>query len=70
MDWLINVYQGGGSMKKLILISILLLASGLASADMVLNDSIGNDPAKEKLCIERLPAHLKGKTVPFKIDDE
>lgn len=54
-------------MKKLIVISILLLTSGLASADMVSNDSIGNDPVKEKLCASR--AKVK-KTVPFEIDSD
>lgn len=54
-------------MRKLIVISILLLTSGLANAGMVLNDSIGNDPAKEKLCASR--AKVKN-TVPFEIDSD
>lgn len=53
-------------MKKLIVISILLLTSGFASADMVLNNSINNDPVKEKICASR----AKGKTVPFEIDSD
>ena len=57
-------------MRKLIFIIGMLFTSSFANAETVLNDSIGNDPAKEKLCIERLPAHLKGKTVPFKIDNK
>lgn len=52
-------------MKKLIVISILLLASSLAHADMVLNSAIGNDPVKEKLCMSRAKAT---KIVPFMID--
>lgn len=52
-------------MKKLIVISILLLASSLAHADMVLNSAIGNDPVKERLCMSRAKAT---KLVPFMID--
>jgi hypothetical protein len=42
----------------------LLLLAGTATAQMVRNDTIGNDPAKERLCEQR----AKGKTVPFEID--
>lgn len=51
-------------MRLLLTVSCLLFSTGLAKAQMVLNDSIGNDPAKEKLCASR----AKGKTVPFEID--
>jgi len=51
-------------MKKLLIFASLLLTPYLANAEMVLNDSIGNDPAKEKLCESR----AKGKAVPFEID--
>lgn len=46
----------------------LCLLSGLARAEMVMNDSIGNDPAKETLCAERAKKILPGKMVPFEID--
>lgn len=55
-------------MKKLIIISILLLFSDIANAGWVLNNSIGNDPDKEKLCISRLDR--KGPIVPFEIDSD
>lgn len=42
----------------------LVFFSCAAEAEMVRNDAIGNDPAKEKLCATR----AKGKTVPFEID--
>lgn len=51
-------------MRLLLVISGLLLSIGLARAEMVRNDTIGNDPAKEKLCASR----AKGKPVPFEID--
>jgi len=35
---------------------------------MVGNDSIGNDPAKEKLCASRVSKTHPGKRVPFEID--
>ncbi len=43
---------------------ILLLFSGNATAQMVRNDAIDNDPAKERLCASR----ANSKTVPFEID--
>ena len=52
-------------MKKLIVVIILLMNSGLAHADMVLNSTIGNDPGKEQLCMSRAKAT---KTVPFMIN--
>ena len=55
--------------KKLVVISILLCAFGLANVEMVLNDSIGNDPAKEKLCAARV-TYIKGKMVTFEIDSD
>lgn len=55
-------------MKNLIVISSILLTSGLANAGMVLNNSIGNDLAKEKLCASRALKEIRGKTVPFEID--
>ena len=54
-------------MEKFIVISILLFTFSLANANMVLNDSIGNDPAKEKLCASRVKI-INGKMVPFEID--
>jgi hypothetical protein len=49
----------------------LLASVGIASADMVLSDSIHNDPAKEKLCEARAIAERRmAKVVPlFYIDD-
>ena len=51
-------------MRLLLIISSLLLSTGIARAEMVRNDTIGNDPDKEKLCASR----AKGKPVPFEID--
>jgi hypothetical protein len=56
--------SGRTRMRLLLIVSCLLFSTGLARAQMVLNGSIGNDPAKEKLCASR----AKGKTVPFEID--
>ena len=53
---------------KIIIIGCLLFASGVAHAEMVSNDSIGNDPAMEKLCVSRSQHDIKGKAVPFLID--
>lgn len=50
--------------RWLFIASSLLLFSGNATAQMVRNDAIGNDPAKERLCASR----ANGKTVPFEID--
>lgn len=49
-------------------VSGLYLCSFLAMAEMVRNDSIGNDPEKEKLCLSRLK--INGKVVPFEIDSD
>jgi len=49
-------------MRLLLIVSCLLFSTGLARAQMVLNDSIGNDPAKEKLCASR----ARGKTYLLK----
>jgi len=51
-------------LRWLFVVSCLLLSASPADAEMVLNDSIGNDPGKEKLCASR----AGGKTVPFEID--
>lgn len=51
-------------MKKTIMILGLIISFGIANAAMVSSDTIGNDPAKEKLCATR----AKGKAVPFEID--
>ena len=51
-------------MRVLPVVFGLIIFSCLAKAEMVRNDAIGNDPAKEKLCASR----TKGKTVPFEID--
>ena len=51
-------------MRLLLIVSSLLLFTGIARAEMVRNDTIGNDPDKEKLCASR----AKGKPVPFEID--
>jgi hypothetical protein len=42
----------------------LIFYPGVVNAEMMRNDAIGNDPAKEKLCASR----AKAKTVPFEID--
>jgi hypothetical protein len=55
-------------MKTFIVISILFLKLAFANADMVSNDSIGNDPAKEKLCASRAKHVGGGKAEPFEID--
>jgi hypothetical protein len=48
---------------------VLVLSLGSSEGQMVRNDAIGNDPAKEKLCLEReLQMHGPGKAVPFMID--
>ncbi len=55
--------------KMSVVLSILLLLfSSLASAGMILNNAIGDDPAKEKLCADRAQRTVKGQTVPFEID--
>lgn len=51
-------------MRKFFIICIFIFTSGLANAEMVSSDSIGNDPGKEKLCAKR----AGGKPVPFVID--
>lgn len=53
-------------MKKLLAVLIAFAICGYANAQMVLNDLIGNDPEKEKLCAAR----AKEKMVPFVIDSE
>lgn len=50
-------------MKKILVICNILFTSCLANAEMVSNDLIGNDPAKERLCISR----ANGKPIPFEI---
>lgn len=51
------------------LLSGLLLSSIAVTAQMVRNDSIGNDPAKERLCAQRAKSILgTSKTEPFEID--
>lgn len=52
-------------MRWLILVGSLLLSSTMASAQMVRSDTIGNDPAKEKLCASRVESK---DIVPFDID--
>ncbi len=50
-------------------VPLLLLAMAIAKGDMIRNDAIGNDPAKEKLCIERsISSKVGTKIVPFEID--
>jgi hypothetical protein len=58
---------------RIVPISRILLYSicavGAAKAQLVPSDTIGNDPAREKLCIERAHAGrtglpIKGKPVP------
>lgn len=51
-------------MRLLFIVGSLLLSTGIAKAEMVRNDTIGNDPDKEKLCASR----ARGKPVPFEID--
>jgi hypothetical protein len=43
---------------------VLIVFAGTATAQMMRNDAIGNDPAKERLCASR----AKSQTVPFEID--
>jgi hypothetical protein len=62
----IPVENLGYSMSWLLFLCGLLLLAGTASAQMIRNDAIGNDPAKERLCVLR--ANAVGKTVPFEID--
>ncbi len=57
-------------MNKLVFICSLLLISGIANAEMVLNNAIGNDPDKEKLCANRAMKTMPGKIVPFEIDSD
>jgi hypothetical protein len=51
-----------------VLLTVLVVARG----GMIRNDSISNDPAKEKLCIERAGSAGLGKVkiVPFEIDSD
>ncbi len=51
-------------MKKIVMILGLMSCFGVARAAMVSSDSIGNDPAKVKLCAAR----AQGTPVPFEID--
>jgi hypothetical protein len=51
-------------MRWIFVICGLAMYSGLARAEMVSSESIGNDPVKERLCATR----AKGKAVPFEID--
>lgn len=51
-------------MKPLVVVLFVAISFDLAAAQMVRNDSIGNDPDKETLCASR----AKGKTVPFEVD--
>ena len=53
-------------MRFLLFVSGLVLFSCIAEAEMIRNDAIGNDPAKERLCASR----SNGKTVPFEIDSK
>jgi hypothetical protein len=53
-------------MRFSLFLSVLILFSCAAKAEMVRSDAIGNNPAKEKLCASR----AKGKTVPFEIDSK
>ncbi|MGA3281051.1 MAG: hypothetical protein ABSD50_08715 [Smithella sp.] len=56
-------------MKKIIVISILLLISSIANAEWISSDSI-NDPAKEKLCLSLISKEIskKAKAEPFEMD--
>lgn len=48
---------------------LLVLSLGSIEGQMVRNDAIGNDPAKEQLCLERESIkHGPVKAVPFEID--
>lgn len=51
-------------MRWLLVLSCLFLSSTATTAQIVRNEVIGNDPAKERLCASR----ATGKTVPFEID--
>lgn len=55
-------------MRWLLAVGGLLVSWSLARAEMMPGDSLGNDPAKEKLCASRAGTTLPGKTVPFEID--
>jgi len=55
--------------RWLCVLSGLLLSSTVATAQMVRNDAIGNDPAKERLCALRAKSTFgTSKTEPFEID--
>jgi len=51
-------------MRSFLLIFVLFFFANITKAEMLRNDSIGNDPGKEKICAAR----TKEKTVPFEID--
>jgi hypothetical protein len=55
-------------MRWLLVLGGLLSFSSLARAEMIPSSSIGNDPAKEKLCATRANSTLSGKAIPFEID--
>lgn len=53
-------------MLRFLLSIFVLMASVSAHSEMVPGNSIGNDPAKERLCADR----AKVKPVPFEIDSD
>ena len=55
-------------MRWLLSICGLWLSVGPAVGQMVLNNAIRNDPARERLCIARALQGKKGKAVPFEIE--
>ena len=60
-------------MRWLFSICGLWLSVGPAVGEMVPNSSIGNDPEREKLCMERTSAHFHSNAVrflPFEINKE
>jgi hypothetical protein len=56
-------------MRWAYIICILGLLAETSTGQMIRNDSIGNDPAKERVCALRAGVSLgKSRTVPFEID--
>ena len=57
-----------------LLMALVLFAIDISRAEMLRNDAINNDPALEKLCIERSHAGFRftvsGAAMPFEIDSK
>jgi|SRR6516162_8336021 hypothetical protein len=53
--------------RDLTIVLFVLTSSIATAAEMITNDALGNDPEREKLCIERTNM---GKPLPFEIDKD